>query len=320
MRKPFLSCFATHLASYVELRQHLGLKFETQAGVLYRFDRYVHAQQYHGPLTQDVAIAYAMHAAHLTPLGRSRQYGMLCNFSHYLAAFVPDTPLLDPHALAAKPYRPVPYIFTEEELGRLLHLAKTLPYYPIRRATLHAMIALVMTTGLRCSEVIHLDRADVDLTSGVLHIRQTKFYKERLVPVHPTTLAVLQDYARVRDVTYQHLSTPAFFISMYRTRFSRHTLSLAFRPLARAMGFSGQDGPRPTLHSLRHTFAVRRLEAWYTEGQDVQALLPSLATYLGHVHYTDTAYYITATPRLLTLAAARADTAWLAQATMEVPE
>lgn len=316
----FTSCFGTQLTAYVQLRQRLGLKFEYQAGLLAQFDRYLREHTYDGTLTQEIAIAFATHVPNSSSDAQARRYSVVYHFSQHYAAYVPDTPILDPKILAVKRRQPVPYIFTEGELCQLLHLAKTQPYYPIRRVTLHAMLALAVTTGMRRSEVVHLDRGDVDLTTGVLHIRQTKFFKERLVPVHPTTLTMLQAYARVRDVTYVHPSSPAFFLSMDRLRFSKHTWGMAFRALLATMGFSTQANPHPTLHSLRHTFAVRRLETWYAEGRDVQALLPSLATYLGHAHYSDTAYYITATPRLMALAAERAETAWLAQAATEVPE
>lgn len=319
MTKPFTSCFAYPLAEYVALRQRLGLKFERQSLILYWFDRYLSDSGYNGPLTQELAVEFATSRPMISATERANRYTTVEHFSRYYAAYVPDTPLLDPRVFAAERQQPKPYIFTEEELCQLLLLAKTLPYYPIRRATLHAMVALAATTGMRRGEVVALDRADVDLVTGVLHIRQTKFFKERLVPVHSTMLAVLQDYARIRDVTYLHPSSPAFFISMDRARFAVHSWGLAFRVLLDTMGFSLQVEPHPTLHSLRHTFATRRLETWYAEGRDVQALLPSLATYMGHAHYSDTAYYIAATPHLMALAAERAEAGWLSQAVTEVP-
>jgi len=320
MPNSFTSCFSPHLADYVALRQRLGLKFQQQAAILFWFDRFLSERGYDGPLTQELVVAFVTLNPTLSAKERAARYRTIDHFSRYYAAYVPDTPVLDPKAFVTKWHQPTPYIFTDQELAQLLHLANTLPCHAIRRVTLHAMLALAATTGLRRSEVTNLDRTDVDLTTGVLHIRQTKFFKERLVPVHPTTLAVLRDYARVRDVTYRDPITPAFFLTMDRTRFAKETWGLAFRGLLTTMGFSCQVNPHPTLHSLRHTFAVRRLETWYAEGRDVQALLPSLATYLGHAHYSDTAYYITATPRLMTLAAERAETAWLAKATTEVPE
>jgi len=311
MNNQFASCLGARIEDYITLRKRLGLKFGRQSYTLAQFDLYLQSVDFSGVLTQDVASAFATQNPNASANERAWRYGVVRRFSQYLSAYIPETSCMDPHAFPSPTGRSVPYIFTQDQISEVLLLAKTLPHNPIRRITLHAMIALAATTGMRLGEVARLNRADVDLVSGVLHIQHTKFNKERLVPVHPTTLTVLNEYARVRDATYPYPSTPAFFISMYRTRVANQTLAMSFRALLEVMGFSYQVTPHPTFHSLRHTFAVRRLETWYAEGKDVQALLPSLATYMGHVHYTDTAYYITATPQLLALGATRADTARL---------
>ena len=153
--------------------------------------------------------------------------------------------------------------------------------------------------------MVRLDKADVDLRTGVLLIRRTKFKKDRIVPLHPTTREVLRRYAGARDVAFEGCTSPAFFINLRRQRFASHTLECAtFKLLLRA-GLRGPSGKGPSFHSLRHTFAVRRLIAWYQQGTDVQAMLPALATYMGHVCYSSTAYYITATAELMRLAAGR---------------
>lgn len=169
------------------------------------------------------------------------------------------------------------------------------------------MVGLVASCGLRVSEVVKLDRDDIDLNTGVLTIRRSKFQKDRLVPVHPTTLDVLRNYIPLRDARFPRPATPAFFIQMWGGRFATSTLSLAFHQLACSVGIRQNAGFGPSIHDLRHTFAVRRLVAWYREGKDVQAMLPLLATYMGHVHYSETAYYLTATAELLGLAAERYD-------------
>ena len=154
---------------------------------------------------------------------------------------------------------------------------------------------------------MRLDKADVDLEAGVLTFRQTKFGKSRLVPVHETTLKVLRRYASLRD---RHFRSPgsecvAFFRNQRGQRFVINTLQGIFRRVAARAGLRSDRGKGPNFHSLRHRFAVRRLVTWYQDGVDVQAMLPWLATYMGHVHYSDTAYYITTTPELLALAANR---------------
>jgi integrase len=163
---------------------------------------------------------------------------------------------------------------------------------------------LLASTGLRSGEALRLDRADVDLVSGVLTIRKTKFRKDRLVPVHATTRGALQQYAHDRDAAFSTPKDCAFFLSSRGNRLSSPGLQIAFAETRKLAGLDDGKPLRP--HDLRHRFAVTRLALWHQERADVQALLPLLATYLGHASYSDTAYYITGTAELLALAADRA--------------
>jgi integrase len=166
------------------------------------------------------------------------------------------------------------------------------------------LVGLLASTGLRSGEALRLDRADVDLADGVLHIRKAKFRKDRLVPVHMTTLAALRAYARHRDGAFPVPQDGAFFLSSRGNRLSPTGLSVAFGAACKLAGLDSDKPLRP--HDLRHRFAVTRLAAWHREKADVQALLPVLATYLGHARYTDTAYYVTGTAELLGMAVDRA--------------
>ncbi len=304
--KRFSSKYANRLANYVALRRSLGLKFSNQESILHAFDRFLISDGNDGPITQELALRFASADPLASDKRCARYYQIVRNFSDYLATFEPHTPRLDPRALHAVRRRSPAYIFSESELEQLLALAQTVSAKnPIRGATLHAMIGLAASTGLRIGEVIRLDRKDVDLQSGVLTIICTKFYKDRMVIVHPTTLDVLRDYEALRDLTYPHCDSQAFFINTRRCRFAQHTLRLDFWRMLCQMGIREARGSGPSFHDLRHTFAVRRLVSWYREGADVQAMLPILATHLGHAHYSDTAYYLTATAELLGLAADR---------------
>jgi integrase len=301
---PFQSHFAEHLAGYVRLRRGLGQKFRWQERLLHAFDQFVIERDYQGSLTQELALEFAT-AKQETSLNHSACcYQVVRHFSDYLATFVPGTPRLDSTVLRRPKTRPPAYIFTEEQLGALLHEALHVStIHPLRGITLHAMVGVAASTGMRISEVIRLDKEDVGLDSGVLLIKQTKFAKDRLVPLHPSTREVLCGYAAARDAAFPDVGTPAFFVNMYRKRFAKVTLQMAFLDLTRRSGLrAGLGKGRPSFHSLRHSFAVRRLVAWYKAGIDVQAMLPALATYMGHVRYTNTAYYLTATAELLGLA------------------
>ena len=182
--------------------------------------------------------------------------------------------------------------------------------------TLHTIIGLAASTGLRISEVIRLDREDVDLKTGVLNIRCSKFNKSRLVPLHQTSLEVIRNYAAARDAAFPNGKALAFFVNTLQKRCVRNTVQQLFAGVACRAGLRGPKGRGPTFHDLRHRFATKRLVLWYEAGVDVQAMLPALATYMGHVHYTDTAYYLTATAELMALASERYQR-WLASTEVE---
>ena len=157
----------------------------------------------------------------------------------------------------------------------------------MRGSTLATLIGLLASTGLRSGEAVRLDRGDVDLTSGVILVRKTKFRKDRLVPVHPTTRAALRRYARERDGVFPTPKGEAFFLSSRGCRLSAGGLQANF---AKARKLADLDEGKPLRpHDLRHRFAVTRLGLWHQQRADVQALLPLLATYLGHASYSDTA-------------------------------
>lgn len=300
----FQGKFGDQLSSYVKLRCGLGFCSEDETFHLQAFDKYVHQRDYTGLLTQELALDFASQNPNTSTNYRVRRYQVVRHFSDYLATFDPQTPCLDPKALRRSKARRQAHIYTDEELAHLLGEARHIsPSNPIRGITLHAMIGLAASTGLRISEVVHFDKSDVDLKTGRLIVRQTKFSKDRYVPLHATTLEVLRNYAALRDTTFQDCNHVAFFINMSRQRFCINTVEQAFCKLTRRVGLRGPRGRGACFHDLRHRFAVTRLVTWYKTGLDVQALLPALATYMGHVHYSDTAYYLQATAELLGLAA-----------------
>jgi len=301
----FKSRFARHLANYIRLRRDLGFKLESQAAVLRLFDAYVQRRRSYGPLTQALALAFATSSLTVSRTECWRRYQFVRHFAEYLAAFEPGTPRLDPKALPRVSERPPIHVYTDAELSKLLRAARVMaPKHPFRGLTLHAMIGLAAATGLRVGEVVRLDSDDVEFEHAVLRVRRTKFKKDRLVPMHPTVVAMLRRYRIARDAA-RGRSSPAFFVNLRWQRFARNTVEGSFRELAERTGLRGPTGRGPSFHGLRHRFAVRRLVAWYQDGVDVQSMLPVLATYMGHARYTDTAYYLTATSELMALAAAR---------------
>jgi integrase len=304
----FASIFARRLADYIRLRRSLGYQMRNQAAVLRMFDAYLCRRRHRGRLSQAVAVEFATFNPAVTRMECWRRYLFVRQFAEYLTIFDPKTPKLDPKAMPRSTGRPPIAFILEDGLATLLERSRSVSsQHPIRGVTLHAMIGLAASTGLRISEIVGLDEQDVQLDagSGVLAIRGSKFKKDRMVPMHPSTAAVLRAYRIARDAAILRRDCPAFFRSLRGRRYTRHTLEGALCRLGRENGLRAPIGPGPNFHRLRHRFAIQRLVSWYREGVDVQAKLPALATYMGHVNYTETAHYLTGTSELMRLAASR---------------
>jgi integrase len=215
---------------------------------------------------------------------------------------IPPSGLL-PHRYRRKP----PHIYTDDEIDRLIRAAKGLhTSRGLRAPTYSTLLALLAVTGMRAGEVVNLDRDDVDLADGVLTIRRTKFGKSRLIPVHPSTQRALRLYADRRDRIHPRPVTPSFFLSEQGRRLTWWILRWTFVKLSHQCGLRAAGDRRgPRLHDFRHTFAVRTILGWYRAGANVEQRIPELSTFLGHVHATDTYWYLSAVPELLALAAAR---------------
>jgi integrase len=300
----FAQGLAEKVESYIKLRRSLGYSFKKQAATLWALVRFAENEQLDGPLTRDIALNFVLSFGGAAN-GRAIRHGVLRRFCEYLTIYDARTQALDPRALPRSRAIPPPRILSDDELATLIAACSRLSQMtPHRGRMLSMLVGLLASTGLRSGEALRLDRADVDLVGGVLHIRKTKFRKDRLVPVHATTLAALRQYVRHRNKAFPAPKDCGFFLSSRGNRLSSSGLHIAF---AAACKLSGLDGDKPLRpHDLRHRFAVTRLATWHRERADVQALLPLLATYLGHARYTDTAYYVTGTADLLAMAADRA--------------
>ena len=170
------------------------------------------------------------------------------------------------------------------------------------------MLGLLAVTGMRVGEALGLDRADLDREQPRLVVRAGKFGASRVLPLHPSTLAALDRYAGLRDARWPRPTSPAFFLSTAGTRLHYANVHRTFRRLVGHAGLRPRSAAcRPRLHDLRHTFAVDTLVGWYRSGVDVAARMPRLSTYLGHAAPAWTYWYLSASPELLALAAARLD-------------
>ena len=290
---------------YVDLQHSLGYQFQNQAASLHAFLQYINLTNDDGPLSQQLALAFVT-SKQFTPNGKARHYAVIRRFAQYHVAFDPRTELLDRRALPRSRAVKPPRILTEQELQSLMLAGQRISInQPLRGQTLVTIVGLLASTGLRSGEALRLDHSDVDLTTGVLRILKTKFRKDRLVPVHTSTLAALQEYERHRSDAFPLPSTQSFFVSTRGNRLSSSGLYYGFQHACTLAKINEHKNSALRPHDLRHRFAVTRLAEWHRQKVDVQSMLPLLATYLGHVRYSDTAYYITATPELLALAATK---------------
>jgi integrase/recombinase XerD len=208
-------------------------------------------------------------------------------------------------ALVARPRRRKPFLFSAGEISLLLEAALSLgPAASLRPYTVSTLLGLLASAGLRASEALKLTVKDVllEIESPRLEIRETKFHKSRLVPIHATVADKLREYAaQRRRLNYDGLSD-SFFISEQGRRIRYMAFYNTFQKLVSRLRIRARDGSRrPSLHSLRHGFAVDRLRAWYLQGADAKALLPHLSVYLGHLEPAHTYWYLSATPELLSL-------------------
>ncbi|MFA5787281.1 MAG: tyrosine-type recombinase/integrase [Actinomycetota bacterium] len=303
-----MSALSQAVEDYLVLRRSMGFKLERPEKLLAQFVAYCEAVG-----AETITIQIALDWATL-PKGGNR--GWLAGRLSIVRGFAKHLALLDEHTevppadlLPDRSHRATPYLYTEDEVRRLMAAAEKL-HSPLRRATFGTLLGLLWVSGMRIGEALRLDRDDVDLVHGVLLVRDSKFGKSRELPVHESTTAALRSYARRRDELCPQSSSPAFFVSLARTRLRYDGFHLTFLALVRDAGITRRSAAcRPRPHDLRHSFAVRTLIDWYRDGGDVESRLPQLSTYLGHVHPANTYWYLSAAPELLGLAAKRLEAA-----------
>lgn len=303
-----MSALSAALDDYLALRRSLGFKLERAGKLLAQFVAYCEVASA-DVVTIELALSWAT-----LPKGVSRSWLghrllVVRGFARHLALLDDRTEVPPIDMLPARSQRATPYLYTEADVARLIGASGRFRS-PLRRATVQTVVGLLYVTGMRIGEAIRLDRGDVDLTCGLLLVRDSKFGKSRELPVHDTTTAVLRAYARQRDELCPQATSPAFFLSAVGTRLRYANFHIGFLGLLREAGLTPRSPTcRPRPHDLRHSFAVSTLIAWYRDGGDVESRLPSLSTYLGHLHPANTYWYLSAAPELLGLAAERLESA-----------
>ena len=291
------------LAGYLDLRRGMGFKLERDARLLAQFISYLE-EAGAATVTVDSAVAWATLPAGASPGWLAFRMSVARGFAAYLHTLDPSAEILPPGLLPGGTHRAVPYLYSAADIASLLAQAERLRT-PLRTATIQTLTGLLAVTGMRIGEALGLDDGDFDPGQGTLIVRHAKFGKQRLLPLHPTTVTALQHYRRLRDQAFPPASE-ALLVSSSGARLRYVNVSQTFVKLARRAGLAARSGGcRPRPHDLRHSFAVATLLDWYRDGGDVAARLPLLSAYLGHVEPANTYWYLHAAPELLAEAASR---------------
>lgn len=306
---PFISTFGSAIARYLALKEALGRHYTTERAVLKLLDGFFAARR--EDLCSETFAQWCQSQEHLTSGVRRFRMRTVRNFCLYRrrtesACFVPDVALFPSVHQAVQPH-----IFTAAEIRRLLRaaqMAESTPGSPLRRDTFHLALVLFYTTGLRRGELLRLIVGDYDSQAHTLLIRESKFHKSRLLPLSPDGASQVEAYLRARRIQRLPMSRDTPLLgSPYRggKAYTEVGLRAGINLLLASAGIHTGAGRLPRIHDFRHTFAVHALMRWYRAGADVQAKLPFLATYMGHVSIASTEYYLHFVDQLAGLASNR---------------
>ena len=291
-------------------RRRLGFQAHKSRYALISFARYTDGLDHLGPLTVEVMAEWARHDKwnRGTPETWARRLKLLRPFVRYLRQFDSRTEVPDEAVFGPVPGRVAPHIYREDEIVELLAAARRLnPPGSLRPTTFETLFGLIAAAGLRVSEALALLDADVDLSTGTLTVRQSKFAKSRRLPLHPSTVEALARYRRLRRRKVRSNAETPFFVGTRGKRLGQplserqvHRVFIELRDRLGWINRGAHAGPR--IHDLRHSFAVRRVMLWHERGIDIDQAMLALSTYLGHAKISNTYWYLTGVPELMALA------------------
>ena len=297
------------------MRRNLGFKLREAGKGLLDFVAFME-QRRAAYITQALALAWAQQPSNVRPAHWARRLSFVRGFARHRSATDPRTQIPPQGLLPFQPNRARPYLYSDDEICRLLRAALKMPCRfergALRPSVFYCLFGLLSVSGLRLSEARNLELQDVDLEAAVLTIRGAKFGKNRLVPLHASTCKVLADYIARRNRHWAKRPVSSYlFVSSWGNRVDGGEIHRTFYTLPRQIGLRGaSDSHGPRLHDMRHRFATNTLVRWYRSGQDPECRLPVLSAYLGHVHAADTQWYLSGSPELMREAMHRLEHRW----------
>lgn len=301
-------------ADYLALRRTLGFKLCRHAIYLEEFLVFMRRERC-SRITTQLALRFATSAARCGPKTRADRLSVVRGFARYRQESDRHTEVPPPGLLPTLRQRAKPYLYSDEEVRRLLTAALARPsLVSLQPWTFYCLFGLLAVTGMRVSEALKLQVSQLDWENGVLTVEKSKFGKTRLLPLHPSSVAILSDYAKRRKrylTDHRCPPTTRFFVSGKGRPVHKAYLDRMFWSLSREIGLRAEGaslGPR--MHDLRHRFAVETLVRWYRKGEAVDRRLPMLSTYLGHADIANTYWYLSCTPELMAAAGTRLERRW----------
>jgi integrase len=297
-------------AHYLALRRALGFKLGRTETRLRQFLSFMEGKRT-TRITTSLALEFATKASQLDSRTKAHRLSVVRGFARHLAGTDPTIEIPPFGLLPSGSKRAHPYLYSEEEVRRLLAGAKAYPSWNrfpglwwnrFQAQTFYCLFGLLAVTGMRVGEALKLRPEDIDWNTGVLTIHHAKFGKSRLVPLH-------------RDRFFAQLPSPPklahLFVTSRGTPIPVTQVNRVFLTISRQIGLRAPKARRgPRLHDLRHRFAVETLLRWYRQGEQPDRLLPVLATYLGHTHVSGTYWYLSSTPELMQSAGQRLERRW----------
>jgi integrase/recombinase XerD len=318
MNKPASVCpFRIIVERYIDHWRTLGRSYNHEAWLLGRLCKFMEASNVED-LDQRCFEAWCVSREHLTPTVRRRAQLMVRKLCLYRQRTEPDCFVPNSIYFTRKAPYHAPVIISPDQIVRLLDTIARLPahpVFPLRKAVMRLAIVLLYTTGLRRRELVRLTLADVNLDQGILAIRESKFNKTRFVPLSHDAQSEIRAYLRLRLAPGPDHSPDSALLGHYTlsgafTGYRGGALGRLLTTMLSAAQISDSQGRRPRVHDLRHSFAVQALLRWYRDGADVQAKLPKLAMFMGHVSIESTAHYLHWIPDVATAADRRFEAQW----------
>lgn len=297
----------TMVEQYLQARRDLGYTLTSDGRILKSFAIYAQEQNATLPLDPNLVQEWAALAPSGSDIAIARRMAIVRVFSKHLHLINPISPVVPIKLIGRTHRRLPPFIFSQDAISACMDAAsELLPAYGIRSLTLHTMLGLLVSSGLRPGEAVRLNKGDLDIENGTLTITQSKNWHRRIVPLDTTTVRMLCDYCAVRTLFEPLKHAENLFLMDNGEGLNIEAADHAFKVIRQKVHLDHRvNGRYPRLYDFRHTFVCRRIQAWYEADLDVNAHIPHLSRYLGHKKIQDTYWYITATPELMRLAANR---------------